>query len=1270
MKVTSLFVLFTPSIGYYETAAWVILIYIFEFILLLAKAIGETVASRVDALLGIGNYKKARIVGDVGIVYGSILSFCLLISGFLLRNLVDNMVSSDRRVQPLISQYVPIIGEIFIATMISCVCKSILYAQQQINFANFVVRGCTWFISIPLSIGAVFKFDFGLNGVMGALAASSFISGFILWDSIIQADLEQISDQVRIRNEKMGRTFDSGIDGTSIAAEKNMQGVVGSCEQSAASDVLDSDSIDSDSTPFFSNIGRMIEVQFNSKAQTDKNSRLKTRIGPRPNLIDSHQVCLPIIYEQHGNVNEPFYPVITETDLINERSVCHPDGIIYDEDQHHNVVIEDKALTEKRFEENKRNKTMQDESGHDASSITTREIENETQKYQTQYEEKKNSEPNITSTKTENEVTENEATEYIKSTQNQIALHEQDTTNEISTSEVQTSISAKENPPLQLEPTNLRSWWTPKTSKKFTNTDNMSLSCSTINILRKDTDQSISLSEMRANLSQMQLCGDDKVSLNKHESISGESKKSDLYLSEDVPEDECLQDEYFSSRTEEYNKPIESVRNIDHNESLVQNKTPVTEKSYNVQNSLSSAPDGAWLDIHSKKRLNLNQSLDDHSLSSRQWILQSSEGESNMIQKNKIDLVPLEGEETCFANKHPNRTLKSFQVHQESEQNHTPQSIDWFDMKTNASFSICSEPTSNQSFKYRDQLNFNDQSFDGNTVKQPPILGSDWESDQLEDKSSVANGQWLPQIERTIAKNVDNKGLFEQSQEIDDEASFKSNWLVINKNKRKKSVRVDSLNKCEGSNDNTLPPIQSHSSSPMPMWKAKDRTVVNDSGTPSIYKNELSLSDLSHSSKLSTAFPEVSQRLKLGTATTELLNIDNADNRTSSQQEYIDQEISKDSLPRSNLGQSSIFVNNVASLDDNECGDNDSKIEDLPLQGNSQRNDYLSYDSARSESLLENPHLAPQKLNKPYDNSELFNDISGPGESIIDERKRNYEMGLEPSATELAEAKRYVDRVSDSNWLPTVPKVSHGQLSNAMPTDWLEFTNESDSIIPSPMNHNDQLTFDQSSPSTLNHVHHKNDCEDDNQSSCNDDKIAKSNLENNNMNNDTSQQTATSEFNTDSVKNIEDDSNNENRSRCNDEENPKSTLQRNVKSGDTDSSSDIAKEDEPFVKLPKLEPIVDEDANALGESSSIVESPTMHVDDVDLNSNLQKDKQCDSTRPGGSSEGKSSRDEESFPDLPNSAPASHNDEIVADQSSSSVVTLTAYNDNINPAVTT
>ena len=359
VKTTSLFTLFTPFIGYYETVSWIILVYIWEFTLRLADAIGETVAARIDELLSIPNERKARSICDVGIVFGVALGFVIMIFILLTSNVIDNMLSSDRRVQSMITKYVPVVGEILIPFIMTRVCKSILYAQLRINTANFVLRGSTWFICIPLCVSAVFKFDFGLNGIIGAIASSSLISAYILWSHIMEADWVQISESVYRRNKVTGQVSSNAANDVILHQDDFVNEATSNCEQSALHDILESSSIGSESTASFTNVRTIVEADKDINV-TEKSSpqNLETPLTIA-SYIKRSAVCLPVIHEQQEKIDESIYPVVTEQDLVGHQVNSNNSSDEEEQDCPPKIITNDNVIIQNTLNENGSNSYSQ-----------------------------------------------------------------------------------------------------------------------------------------------------------------------------------------------------------------------------------------------------------------------------------------------------------------------------------------------------------------------------------------------------------------------------------------------------------------------------------------------------------------------------------------------------------------------------------------------------------------------------------------------------------------------------------------------------------------------------------------------------------------------------------------------------------------------------------------------------------------------------------------------------------------------------------------------
>ena len=264
LKESVVLTFFAPRLGSNEAAAWIILCCLWESLLGLTKIFGEVTASRVDILLGLGKHSKARTIADTGLVYGILFSICvtivlLCVSVFMQNALVEN--GKNKFLRSIIADFLPIFGTIFLPAMIANICWSVIVAQQNYYLASFVIRGSTWFISIPLGIGTAIRMQIGLSGFVGAVAVNYLISAFILWNIVLTTNWLSVACEVQAKNAARGKKVnpeeDYDDDDSAVISYPNWV-LDEHKERSVASDAIDEESVVSDSTVSVSNVRRKL----------------------------------------------------------------------------------------------------------------------------------------------------------------------------------------------------------------------------------------------------------------------------------------------------------------------------------------------------------------------------------------------------------------------------------------------------------------------------------------------------------------------------------------------------------------------------------------------------------------------------------------------------------------------------------------------------------------------------------------------------------------------------------------------------------------------------------------------------------------------------------------------------------------------------------------------------------------------------------------------------------------------------------------------------
>ena len=195
---------FSAFLGPAEVATWALLGSIWELLEASTEGLAEAAAVRVAFHLGKGHPALAKLSSYKSMLLSFVLSLFVTTIFFICGNYLPIWLSSDKTIQHMLSEIIPLVGFGNITMAVGMVSWELVGAQGRHRLATFASAICSWFVTIPLSAAFVLALNINLKGLVGAVIVGNITSGFILMCIILRSDWKGLSEKIQELNAMTG----------------------------------------------------------------------------------------------------------------------------------------------------------------------------------------------------------------------------------------------------------------------------------------------------------------------------------------------------------------------------------------------------------------------------------------------------------------------------------------------------------------------------------------------------------------------------------------------------------------------------------------------------------------------------------------------------------------------------------------------------------------------------------------------------------------------------------------------------------------------------------------------------------------------------------------------------------------------------------------------------------------------------------------------------------------------------------------------------------
>ena len=197
-SVWPLLALCCKQMGAAQAAAWAILgVTVWEVLTSLTEGLGEAASIRLAFSFGSGRPHVAQTLSRkvlyLALVQGVLVTALL----YLLGRLIAAGLSAEPVLQHLLYNALPLLGLANIALSLSQAGWSVVGAQGRFRLATLLVWTCTWCVTLPMALVAVFGFELDdVSALAGSLAVGYASASSALTYVVLRSDWIRISQSL------------------------------------------------------------------------------------------------------------------------------------------------------------------------------------------------------------------------------------------------------------------------------------------------------------------------------------------------------------------------------------------------------------------------------------------------------------------------------------------------------------------------------------------------------------------------------------------------------------------------------------------------------------------------------------------------------------------------------------------------------------------------------------------------------------------------------------------------------------------------------------------------------------------------------------------------------------------------------------------------------------------------------------------------------------------------------------------------------------------
>jgi len=186
-------VLFVSHLGGAEVATWALMGVVWEIFVALTEGIGEAASVRVSFFLNEGLPDEAKRLASK-VAFMSLVLVLLVVSIFLMAGPnIAVALTTDSTLQHLFSQLVGLTGLANVSMTFAQVYWSLAGAQGRYSVASATILFCRWLIILPMASICIYRYDFDLVSVAGAVAVGYAVAAFSLSFFVFRSDWNAIA---------------------------------------------------------------------------------------------------------------------------------------------------------------------------------------------------------------------------------------------------------------------------------------------------------------------------------------------------------------------------------------------------------------------------------------------------------------------------------------------------------------------------------------------------------------------------------------------------------------------------------------------------------------------------------------------------------------------------------------------------------------------------------------------------------------------------------------------------------------------------------------------------------------------------------------------------------------------------------------------------------------------------------------------------------------------------------------------------------------------
>lgn len=168
------------TVNHISVVAWALMGIVWEICTSSAEALGEAASARISFYLISGFPVDASLLAKKVVLFAVVLSLGLASMFLLFEPIIALLLTPDATLEHLVVQLVGMLVLAYAAMMFAQIFGSLLGAMGKFAKATAIMLVTRWLVMLPLSMMAVFAFQYDLRAVVGSIAMGYGIAACLL----------------------------------------------------------------------------------------------------------------------------------------------------------------------------------------------------------------------------------------------------------------------------------------------------------------------------------------------------------------------------------------------------------------------------------------------------------------------------------------------------------------------------------------------------------------------------------------------------------------------------------------------------------------------------------------------------------------------------------------------------------------------------------------------------------------------------------------------------------------------------------------------------------------------------------------------------------------------------------------------------------------------------------------------------------------------------------------------------------------------------------